>query len=121
MTTTKTVVGNRAKETTTSAANPLELNGGAVSGFRTLVAAAQDASDDASGPWEVTYCIFEAGATPKWEMGIGTLTAGTPDLLTRTSAKVESSTNGGSLVAFTSATKDVFITFLAEQAFELFD
>lgn len=100
------VLNDRVKETsTTTGTGTLNLLG-AVTGFEGFVSAI--------GSTNTTYYgIFNAG-TNEWEVGIGTVTSGTPDTLSRDT--VISSSNSDSLVNFTSGTKDVFCTLPASKA-----
>ncbi len=52
------------------------------------------------------YCIAHQTAD-EWEIGVGTVTSGTPATLSRTT--IFSSSNSGSAVTFSSGTKDVFV------------
>ncbi len=61
---------------------------------------------------QVYYCIETIDGT-QYEYGIGTVTAGTPDTLTRT---VIASSNGNALVNFPSGTKRVFCTLPAARS-----
>src|SRR5882724_12780007 len=88
---------DRVRETTsTTGTGQLSLNG-AVAGFRTFVAGIGDTHT-------CVYAIVEQSGTA-WEMGLGTVTAGAPDKLSRDA--VFSSSNGGALVNFGAGTKDV--------------
>jgi len=90
------VVKDRVREnSTTTGTGSLTLSG-AVSGFQTF--------SSAIGNTNTTYYCIVNGA--EWEVGLGTVSAGA---LARTT--VLSSSNAGSLVAFTAGTKDVFCTY----------
>jgi len=98
------VVANRVKETsTTSGTGTLNLNG-AVGGFQTFVAGV--------GTTNTTYYAIYEPSSGGWEVGIGTVTSGTPDTLSRTT--VFESSNSGNLVNFGSTAKDVICTQPAE-------
>lgn len=88
---------------TTTGTGALSLGGAASSDFRTFVAALGDGS-------QCRYSIRNPG-TGEWETGIGTITAGTPDTLSRDT--VEASSNAGALVNFTAGTKDVTVSATA--------
>lgn len=102
------VVADRVLETGTvgTGTGPVNL-GGAVSGYQSFVGAV--------GSGNTTYyAIYDASAYT-WEVGIGTVTSGTPNTLSRTT--VIASSNSGSLVSFsTSNTLSVFCTYPAEKA-----
>lgn len=88
---------DRCKETSTTTGTGTLNLAGAVPGFRTLVGGA--------GTFKrVHYCIVLG---TQWETGVGTVTAGSPDTLTRDF--VGASSSGGSLVSFSAGTKTVFI------------
>ena len=99
------VINDRVKESsTTSGTGTLDL-AGVVTGFEGFVAGI--------GTGNTTYYgIFEQG-TSNWEVGIGTVTDAATDTLSRTAI---TSSNGDSLVNFTSGTKDVFCTLPASKA-----
>ena len=96
-----TTIADRVKETTNTGGTGTVVLLGAVTGFRTFSSACSDGST-------VYYCIASL-VTGEWEVGQGTYSAGTLARIT-----VYSSSNAGSLVNFTTATKDVFLTFPAE-------
>lgn len=90
---------DRVKETsTTTGTGDFTLDGVSAGGFRTLASVL--AINDTC-----YYCIQNT-VSSEWEIGIGTFTATTT--LQRTT--VLASSNGGSLVSFSSGTKQVFIT-----------
>jgi hypothetical protein len=98
------VVANRVKETsTTSGTGTLNLSG-AVDGFQTFV--------DGVGTTNTTYYAIYDPSSDGWEVGIGTVTSGTPDTLSRDT--VFESSNSGNLVNFGSTAKDVICTQPAE-------
>lgn len=82
-------VADRALETSTTQGTVTYNLAGATAGYRTLVAAAADISGAAS-PWTVWYLAEDS---TNWEVGIGTLTDGTPDTLARTTVKRSSNSN----------------------------
>lgn len=87
------------KETTTTTGTGTLSLDGAVAGFRSFLSADQIAGGD----W-VSYLIKAADGIT-WELGIGQLTAGTPDTLTR--AVVLESSNAGALVNLPAGTHNV--------------
>ena len=91
-------LADRVKETTTTTGTGAISLGGAAVGYRAFSAAF--ATGDT-----VYYCI-EGGA--EWEVGIGTLTSGSPWTLARTS--ILASSNAGAAVSFSAGDKSVFCT-----------
>jgi hypothetical protein len=100
-------LANRAKETSTTTGTGTYSLDGAVTGYKTLVAAAT-ADIGGSGPWTVSYV---AAMGTEYEYGIGTLTDASPDTLARTT--VVGSSNGGAAVNWTTGTKNIVISPLA--------
>jgi hypothetical protein len=89
---------DRVKDTTTTTGTGnITLAGSAPTGFRTF------ASAYTTGTNYIPYCIVGGS---EWEVGLGTLSAGTT--LQRT--RVTASSNAGALVNFSAGTKDVFVT-----------
>ena len=99
------VINDRVKETSTTTGTGTFDLAGAVTGFETFVAGIATGNT-------TYYTIFNQGTT-EWEVGLGTVTAATPDTLSRTS--IYSSSNGDAAVNFTSGTKDVFCTMPASK------
>jgi hypothetical protein len=97
-------IADRVKETTTTTGTGTLSLDGAVTGYRTFVAGIGDAMP-------CYYTIAHQSAI-EWEIGIGTVTDGTPDTLSRTT--ILASSNSGSAVNLSSGTKDVFVTMPAE-------
>ena len=93
------VLADRVRETTTTAGTGTVTLDGAVTGFQTF---------SAIGDGNTTYYTIAGQGTSEWEVGIGTYTA-SGTTLSRTT--VLSSSNAGSLVVFSSGTKDVFVTY----------
>lgn len=91
-------LADRVKETTTTAGTGALSLGGAAVGYRAFSTAF--ATGDT-----VYYCI-EGGS--EWEVGIGTLTSGSPWTMARTT--VLASSNAGAAVSFSAGTKNVFCT-----------
>lgn len=98
------VLKDRVKEVTSVTSTGTATLLGAVVGFQSFNTAVPSGS-------VVYYCIA-AQSGGEWEVGYGTFTA--PDQLSRTS--VYDSSSAGALVNFSAGTKDVFITYPAEQA-----
>ena len=99
------ILADRVKETSTSTGTTAITLSGAATGFQTFSAAIGNANS-------TFYTIADQGGA-NWEVGIGTYTS-SGNTLTRTT--VLSSSNSGSLVNFTSGTKDVFVTYPSERA-----
>ena len=100
------VVNDRVKETTTDTGTTTIDLAGAETGFETFVAGI--------GSTNQTYYCIQAQGGSAFEIGVGTVTSGSPDTLSRTS--VISSSNSDGLVDFQSGTKDVFCTLPASKA-----
>jgi hypothetical protein len=97
------VLKDRVLETSnTTGTGSLTLNG-AVAGFVTFSAAI--------GNTNTTYYTIELPTANQWEVGIGTVGAGT---LARTT--VLASSNGGSLVNFSDGSKNVFCDYPADKS-----
>ena len=93
------VLKDRVKETSsTTGTGTITLNG-AVTGFQSFAAI---------GNGNTTYYTISDSSSGSWEVGIGTYTS-SGTTLSRTT--VLASSNSGSLVNFTSGTKDVFVTY----------
>lgn len=97
------VVNDRVKETSTTAGTGTFTLDGAVTGFETF--------SSAIGNGNTTYYAIEIPNTTEFEVGLGTVAAGT---LARTT--VISSSNSDSLVNFSAGTKNVFCTLPASKA-----
>jgi hypothetical protein len=93
------VIADRVKETTTTTGTGTVTLAGATSGFQSF---------SAVGDGNLTYYTIAGQNSSEWEVGIGTYTS-SGTMLSRTT--VLSSSNSGSLVNFSSGTKDVFITY----------
>lgn len=91
---------DRVKETTTTTGTGTLSLGGAVVNFITFVTGVGTGN-------QCYYCI-EDNINNVWEVGIGTVTAGTPDTLSRDT--ILASSNSGSVISLSSGTKNVFIT-----------
>ena len=99
------VLADRVRETTSSTGTTAVTLGGAYTGFQTFLAGIGNSNS--------TYYTIANVVSGEWEVGIGTYTA-SGNTLSRTT--VLASSNAGSLVVFTSGTKDVFVTQPAERA-----
>ena len=96
-------LADRVRETTTvTGTGPATLLG-AVTGYQSF---------SVIGNGNTTYYTIADQGGPNWEVGLGTWSTG--GTLARTT--VLSSSNGGSLVNFTTGTKDVFVTYPSEKA-----
>ena len=95
------VIADRVRETSTTTGTGTLTLAGAVSGFQTF--------STAIGNTNTCYYTIVNGS--EWEVGLGTVGAGT---LARTT--VLKSSNAGSAVNFSAGTKDVFGTYPADKA-----
>jgi hypothetical protein len=86
---------DNVKETTTTVGTGTYSVGGAVTGFQTFVAGI------ASG----NYCPYAVKDAANWEEGIGLVTAGTPDTVSR--FYISGSSNGGAAVNWGAGTKTI--------------
>lgn len=91
-------IADRCRESTTTTGTGTVNLGGAATGFRTLV----------SGIGSGNTCFYCIAAGSEWEVGVGTVTSGSPDTLSRTT--ILASSNAGAAVNFSAGTKDVFVT-----------
>ena len=88
-------IANRALETTTTTGTGTLTLAGAVTGYQTII----DSGDISSGD-SVRYVIVDSLTSPTiYEIGVGTITAGASDTLSRDT--VEESSNSGSKVNLT--------------------
>lgn len=99
------VTADRVKETTSSTGTGTVTLAGAFSGFQTFSAAVGDGNT-------TYYAIVLVGGS-EWEVGIGTYTASGTTLSRDT---VLASSNSGSLVSFSSGSKDVFVVYPSSKA-----
>lgn len=95
------VIADRVRETSTTTGTGTLTLAGAVSGFQTF--------STAIGNTNTCYYTIVNGS--EWEVGLGTVAAGT---LARTT--VLKSSNAGSAVNFSAGTKDVFATYPGDKA-----
>lgn len=91
--------GARLAETTATTGTGAIALAGAVSGFRTLRTKLSDGD-------QCIYWLLDANQTD-WELGLGTLTYGTPDSLARTT--ILDSSNSGAAIALSAGTHEVII------------
>jgi len=98
------IVKDRVRETTTTTGTGTVTLGGAVSGFQSF---------SVIGNANTTYYTIVDAIAGSWEVGIGTYTSSGTTLARDT---VLESSNAGSLVNFAVGTKDVFVTYPAEQS-----
>ena len=100
------VLNDRVKETTTSTGTGTINLAGAADTFETFVAGIGTTN-------KCFYCISHETAN-EFEVGIGTVTAASPDTLSRDT--IISSSNSDSAVNLSAGTKDVFCTYPASRA-----
>ena len=96
------VVKDRVQESTTTTGTGTITLGGAVTGFQSF---------SVIGNGNTTYYAIVGGT--EWEVGLGTYTSSGTTLSRDT---VLESSNSGSLVNFSAGTKNVFVTYPAEEA-----
>lgn len=97
------IVKDRVQESTTTTGTGALTLSGAITGYQTF--------SSAIGNGNLTYyAIFSAGST-EWEVGIGTVGAGT---LARTT--ILASSNAGSVVTLSAGIKNVICTYPASKA-----
>lgn len=97
------VLKDRVRETTTTTGTGTVTLAGAVTGFQTF--------SSAIGNTNTTYYTIAGQGTSEWEVGLGTVGAGT---LSRDT--VLASSNANALVVFSAGTKDVFCDYPAGKA-----
>lgn len=98
------VLKDRVKETSITSGTGTITLAGASSGFQSFAAV---------GNGNTTYYAIVDATANTWEVGIGTYTSSGTTLSRDT---VLSSSNGGSLVPFSSNEKDVFVTYPSEKS-----
>jgi hypothetical protein len=98
------VLKDRVKETSTTAGTGTITLAGAAAGFQSFAAV---------GNGNTTYYTIVDSTAGTWEVGIGTYTSSGTTLSRDT---VLSSSNSGSLVTFSSNSKDVFVTYPSEKS-----
>jgi hypothetical protein len=99
------VFADRVKETTTTTGTGTVNLAGASTGYQTFVAGV--------GSTNTCYYCIAGQTTAEWEVGLGTVTSGSPNTLARNT--VLASSNANSAVNFSAGTKDVFVTYPASQ------
>lgn len=95
------LMADRVKETSTTTGTGTYSLAGTSTGFRTFVA----------GIGNGNQCYYCAEDGTNWEVGVGTITSGTPATLARTT--VMASSNGGAAVNWGAGTRNIFCTFPA--------
>jgi hypothetical protein len=96
------VVKDRVQETSTTTGTGTFTLAGAVTGFQSF---------SAIGNGNTTYYAIVGGS--EWEVGLGTYTSSGTTLARTT---ILESSNGGTAVNFSAGTKNVFVTYPAEEA-----
>ena len=99
------VINDRVKETSTTTGTGTFNLAGAETGYESFVSGV--------GTTNTTYYAIELNAAGEWEVGIGTVTSGAPDTLSRDT--IISSSNSDAAVTFSSGTKNVFCTLPAKK------
>ena len=99
------VLNDRVKETSTTTGTGTFSLAGAEIGFESFVSGVGDGN--------TTYYAIELNAAGEWEVGIGTVTSGSPNTLSRDT--IISSSNSDAAVTFSSGTKNVFCTLPAKK------
>ena len=97
------IIADRVAETTTTTGTGTLNLGGPSTGFQSFVAGVGDGN--------TTFYVITDNTD--WEVGIGTVTSGTPDTLSRDT--VLRSTNTDAAVNWGSGTKDVFLSIPADR------
>jgi hypothetical protein len=97
------VLADRVKESSVTTGTGTFTLDGAITGYQTF--------SSAIGNGNTCYYTIASQTLNEWEVGIGTVGAGT---LARTT--ILSSSNAGSAVNFSASTKDVFVTYPAEKS-----
>jgi hypothetical protein len=95
------VLADRVRETSATTGTGTFTLAGAVTGYQTF---------SVIGNANTTYYCIANQANAEWEVGVGTYTASGTTLARTT---VLASSNGGTAVAFSAGTKDVFVTYPA--------
>lgn len=102
------LIADRVAQTTTATGDGAALNitGGAKTGYRTFGA----------GIGFATSCYYAIvhQSSGEWEVGLGTVTSGSPDVLNRTTV-LAGTAGAGTRVNFSAGTKDVFVTAPADK------
>ena len=101
------VLKDRVQETTAVTGTGPAVLLGAVTGYQTFANSTPNAS--------VVYYTIADQTGPQWEVGYGVYDSGTNAII-RDAANVYSSSNASAIVDFTSGTKNIFVSYPAEQA-----
>jgi len=99
------VINDRVKETSTTTGTGTFNLAGAETGYESFVSGV--------GTGNTTYYAIELNAAGEWEVGIGTVTSGSPNTLSRDT--IISSSNSDAAVTFSAGTKNVFCTLPAKK------
>ena len=99
------VINDRVKETSTTTGTGTLNLAGAETGYESFVSGV--------GTGNTTYYAIELNSANQWEVGIGTVTSGSPDTLSRDT--IISSSNSDAAVNFSAGTKNVFCTLPAKK------
>jgi len=99
------VINDRVKETSTTTGTGTFNLAGAETGYESFVSGV--------GTGNTTYYAIELNSANEWEVGIGTVTSGSPDTLSRDT--IISSSNADAAVTFSAGTKNVFCTLPAKK------
>ena len=99
------VINDRVKETSTTTGTGTLNLAGAETGYESFVSGV--------GTGNTTYYAIELNSAGEWEVGIGTVTSGSPDTLSRDT--IISSSNSDAAVTFSAGTKNVFCTLPAKK------
>jgi hypothetical protein len=99
------VINDRVKETSTTTGTGTFNLAGAETGYESFVSGV--------GTGNTTYYAIELNSAGEWEVGIGTVTSGSPDTLSRDT--IISSSNSDAAVTFSAGTKNVFCTLPAKK------
>lgn len=97
------ILADRVFETTTTTGTGTVNLDGAATGFQTFVAGVGDGNE--------TYYVLEDGTD--WEVGIGTVTSGSPNTLSRDT--VLQSSNSDAAINWGSGTRNVFVSMPADK------
>tara|TARA_B100001564_G_scaffold29405_1_gene21645 strand:+ start:480 stop:2027 length:1548 start_codon:yes stop_codon:yes gene_type:complete len=100
-------INDRVKETTTTTGQGTVDLGGAKTGFETFLERIGNGN-------QTYYCIAAEGGS-EFEVGIGTVSSGTPNTLSRDTV-LSNSDNNTNKVTFSAGTKEVFCTLPASKA-----
>jgi hypothetical protein len=99
------VINDRVKETSTSTGTGTINLAGAETGYESFVSGVGNSNK--------TYYAIELNSLGEWEVGVGTVTSGSPDTLSRDT--IISSSNSDAAVNFSAGTKNVFCTLPAKK------